>query len=298
MTRPILLVIAVSSCGQVEPLDTIDAATPDVVESDAHDAATVACDVTAAFGPPVLIPELNDAVSNHAFLSPDRLTAYLDRSSDIYVATRNSVTEPFGAAAALAAINTTMYDGEPVISDDGLTVMFGRGNPEQIHFAVRATAATQFGPPALVANVNDPLQHTVPTDLDPTTTTLYLSRAVNGLLRLYVTQRTSASAAFGAPTPMVELTAGGTAEDYGAVITDDQLVIMWGSERAGSWDLFMATRTSVAQGFGVPTPLSELNTASAEWPTWLSSDGCQLMFASNRPGGEGAYDLYFASRPQ
>ncbi|HEX2689307.1 MAG TPA: hypothetical protein VHN14_21945 [Kofleriaceae bacterium] len=55
-------------------------------------------------------------------------------------------------------------------------------------------------------------------------------------------------------------------------------------------------RCNPAASFGVPTPLSSLNTPSDDERADLSSDELAIYFSSTRPGGVGGFDIYKATR--
>jgi hypothetical protein len=60
--------------------------------------------------------------------------------------------------------------------------------------------------------------------------------------------------------------------------------------------MFHATRASPEDEFGAPAKLTELSDASTnEFPSWISADGCELLFTSNRSGD---YDIWLARRAQ
>ena len=61
-------------------------------------------------------------------------------------------------------------------------------------------------------------------------------------------------------------------------------------------DLFLSTRSTIADAWGDPVPMTELNTANAEGAPGIASDGLTLWFSSNRPGGIGAIDIYVTTR--
>ncbi len=64
--------------------------------------------------------------------------------------------------------------------------------------------------------------------------------------------------------------------------------------------LALALTASVATAdytFGTPTNLGPpVNSGSDEWGSSISSDGLELYFESNRPGGEGGYDIWVSTR--
>lgn len=68
------------------------------------------------------------------------------------------------------------------------------------------------------------------------------------------------------------------AMDLEATLSDDQLTVYFTSDRAGAGDLdlWMASRASVDQPFGTPTPVAELNTAARESYPSLTADGLEL----------------------
>ncbi len=82
-------------------------------------------------------------------------------------------------------------------------------------------------------------------------------------------------------------------EAQGTIAPDGQRIV-WASDRAGGqggWDLWQAVlRDGRWQD---PAPLA-LNSASDEREPYFSHDGRWLYFASNRPGGQGGFDLYRA----
>lgn len=61
----------------------------------------------------------------------------------------------------------------------------------------------------------------------------------------------------------------------------------------GGDDIWVASRTNLADGFGAPVNLGPLNTSGTDFPTWISADNCVLHF-TNRSSG--SYDLYVVAR--
>ncbi len=60
-------------------------------------------------------------------------------------------------------------------------------------------------------------------------------------------------------------------------------------------DLFVSFQDSDTT-WSTPEPLNGLNTEHNEITPYLAVDGKTLYFSSNRPGGEGKYDIYFCKR--
>ncbi len=87
-----------------------------------------------------------------------------------------------------------------------------------------------------------------------------------------------------------------SASDQCASISKNGLSLYFASGRLGSLDLFVTRRASVAEPWGLPEPLPNVNTTSSETCPSLSLDEHRLYFASTRPGGCGGTDLYVSRR--
>jgi hypothetical protein len=85
---------------------------------------------------------------------------------------------------------------------------------------------------------------------------------------------------------------GELGEDYDACLSPDGQALYFTRGRAGGGaDLYVAHRN--LEGWSEPEPIGELNTDSHdEIGPALADGGVTLYFYSNRPGGEGGYDLY------
>ena len=97
---------------------------------------------------------------------------------------------------------------------------------------------------------------------------------------------------FGAPTvvPNINSSAG----ELGAVVADAR-TIYWASQRAGTYDLYLATRTSQASSFTNPTPIIGVNGTGTELMPSLSSDGLTMYYVFAAAGG-GNGDIYATKR--
>lgn len=83
-------------------------------------------------------------------------------------------------------------------------------------------------------------------------------------------------------------------------IRHDGLEIILFSFRAGGFggnDFWVSTRASLGSAWDLPENLGPIiNTDAEEFMPHLSSDGKTLLFASNRPGGFGNFDLFLTVR--
>jgi hypothetical protein len=117
-----------------------------------------------------------------------------------------------------------------------------------------------------------------------------------GSVDIWMASRSSRATPFDPPTLVAELSSPG--EDSSPRISGDGLAVYFASDRAGSRDLYTATRPSRTAPFDAPQPVTELNTTSNDRAIGLSSDRLEVFVMSNRPGGTtaGEYDLWTARR--
>jgi Tol biopolymer transport system component len=119
-----------------------------------------------------------------------------------------------------------------------------------------------------------------------------------GEVDIYVATRATTSAAFGNP---VRLDSLNTAFRDGAPdISADGLSIIFTTNKPGGLgnrDIYMATRATTADPFGSIINLGPtVNTADEERFPTLASNGLSIIFASDREGGLGDYDLWMTTR--
>ena len=102
--------------------------------------------------------------------------------------------------------------------------------------------------------------------------------------------RESADAPFGEPVnlgPPVNTTDA----ECDSELSSDGLILLWATEDA----LWMATRKSLSDPFGNRSRL-DLGVRGDDRSPELSNDGLTLLFCSDRPGGQGSYDLWMSTR--
>jgi len=294
-----------SACGSVS-----DTSKPDA--SAAVDASSIdgpgsrRCDPTASFGAPVALSSLNtDANDEKAALSPDALTIYFSSTRmggvggfDIYQATRPSTSAPFGNVTPVTGVNTTGDEREPHVTGDGLS-MFASSKAAgatslHITLATRTSTTLAFGGLQVVAVINGTANDTDPYS-SANGNVLYFASDRGGDYGIYRSSR--AGGAFSTPTLVSGVTLDSANQDSNPVVTPDELTLYFGSNRpggAGNYDIYQATRPTVADGFGAPIALASLNTASLDAPSWVSEDGCELYFT--RLDATLGYQLYVALR--
>jgi Tol biopolymer transport system component len=258
------------------------------------------CSQTAAFGRITALTPLNTQNNDEqAALSPDELTVYFSRDDngggangdyDIFQATRTSKTAAFGAATAVAGVNTTTaQEREPRVTADGLT-MYATTRPIpvgaakfRVAFATRASTADSFGPLQDVPAING----TTTNDSDPFISAdgrvLYFASDRGGNYALYRSVQTAG--VFSAPALVMGTNLETTSAEITPLLSEDELTLYFASSRPGkgSVDIFQANRATVQDPFGDPKPLNELNGLDPDIPSWISADGCELYFTRFSP---------------
>jgi len=308
----VLASLLVVGCGSVGNEKQDAAAGMDTKMADAAPDAPAAkrCDKTKPFGAPVHEDVLSTP-ANEAYVSltPDEKTAYIGSATtntigsvDLWVTTRASTSDPWGPLTNLTTLNTTAVEYKGVVSPDQLTIYFdssrGSDGRYDIYVATRSTIAGDFGGVTAVSNINmaggvtDGSPWISPDGLD-----LYFqsTRGV-GDYNLYHSTRANTSSPFGAPVEIGELNTTFNEDDF--TLTPDQLAIYFASNRTGAnYEVYVARRSTKADGFGTPTLLTELTAPEQDWATWVSADECVLYMGSDRTGSEGSHDIWVATRP-
>jgi hypothetical protein len=265
-------------------------------------------------------PDLNtSSLDGCPIQSPNGLNLYMASNRpggkgglDIWVATRTSASDPFGAPENLPEpINSAADDfcPTPLHADgllfvsrrvvDGVTcgagdIYFTRRNPAHGWRAPEHMSCAPDGP-------NSALDEQGPSYVQGR---LYFSRSSAAVLGdLYVSDKTG-DMTFGPASAIVELS-DPTANDIQPNVRKDGREIVFSSNRsggAGGQDIWSATRASVDDPWSPPVNLgASVNTGLGESRPSLSWDAEQLLFGRAGPagtgeGGTGASDIYLTSR--
>jgi hypothetical protein len=75
-------------------------------------------------------------------------------------------------------------------------------------------------------------------------------------------------------------------------ISADELVLYW-SPAAGA-DIYVSTRTAKHRDFGSGVPVENVNSSAEDVPLFVTRDGCELYFRSNRISVD---SIWVARRP-
>ena len=247
------------------------------------------------------------------FISRDGKTFYMASNRlgglggiDIWVSTRASASDPWGAPANVGApVNSASNDFCPTISRDGHEFFFvsnragGCGGDDIYNTRLRPDGwdpvenlgCDGAGGPNSAGNEASPS----PLPERGSGPTLYFSSTRAGSPDIYLSR--SHGGAFGTAQAVTELNTA--AADAQPNVRRDGLEIFFFSNRTGSLgnDIYSATRASTDEPWSAPVNLgSSVNTTAAETRPSLSWDGTTLYFGSTRAGGDGDSDHYVTTR--
>lgn len=238
-------------------------------------------------------------------LSSDGLTLYLGSRAtgdeDIYMSTRTDRGTKLSPAIPVSELNTDGDDGTPWISADGLELFFysdrsGTMGGKDLMQASRTSVDQPFGDPQWMENVNSSGDDYGPL-LSPDGLELFFSsNRSDGLGEYYpdlwVARRGSLGEDFSAPRHLTELNT--LFREDGAALSPDGLTLYFASSRPDNTntDIWFASRPSVEEPFGAVEAFTEANSEFPEIDPYLSWDGWEFLFGSNRADDEGERDLY------
>ena len=304
-----LAVLALGGCGFSHGLLVADARGDDT-DAPARDAPADAPSTcyeqwlsgTIAFEAAVALTSVNSTgYDRDPFLTDNELTLYLSSprtgtsgQTDVWVATRTTIADPFSTPIEASAFNSTAVESKLSISASGTIAVVGSNRPGSANIDVwESIRATTADPWPAMNRTNVAMVDTGGNEHDPTLSAdgqhLYLAPDDPSPQHLVVATR-GTDGRFGTPVPLLELSGGGDADPSP---TPDERILVFASSRSGAGDLWYATRVSAAAELGAPLAVPGVNTAAPEGDPHLSSDGCRLYFARNLGGDN--WDLYVAS---
>lgn len=280
--RRVWLIVSLTACKANISEGMHDAAVGSGDAADAGDAATM-------LGP-WRTPEalaITPVGDDDPSATGDLLELYFNRTNDIYVTTRSSPTGGWSTPTAVAELNSTAAETTPEVSADGLTIYFASARTptlggNDIWMATRASRLDAWNTPVHVTDLSSTAAEGAVTTSDQLHAVFDSDRAGTTMLDIYMSQRASATAAWGAPALVPELNSA--SNEGNPMLAADKLAIYFDSNRSGDGELYVAARTTPTGAFGPPARIVELSTASAETDPWISPDGRTMYFTSDRDG--------------
>jgi Tol biopolymer transport system component len=205
----------------------------------------------------------------------------------------------------LATLSTGGNERDPWISDDRRTLYFAsnRDGTTDIFLATRILATNAFGPPSKLVNlsVSEKADDRVSLTADEKTLVMASDRGSNGQVEIYITLRPDKVIDFGSPNQdRLNNINAGNADNFDPFLTGDGRTLYLAPNRGGvaRQQIEMATRVDANGNFTSPSPVPNINAASSDTADpALSPDERVIVFSSDRPGGSGEIDLWYATRP-
>ena len=132
---------------------------------------------------------------------------------------------------------------------------------------------------------------------------IYIEKPIGGITSLnwdiYVSTRETPNDLWSVPVSLGP-TVNSSGLDYSACLSSNGLELYFSSDRPGGYgrtDLWFSTRPMRLDPWGPPENLgSPINTSRKDITPWITPDGLELYFSSDRPGGYGVYDFWVATR--
>jgi Tol biopolymer transport system component len=153
-----------------------------------------------------------------------------------------------------------------------------------------------FGSITPLASFNAPSSGTDSLSLSPDGSVAWFSTDRPGGLGafdIWTAVKDAGTGAFGAATPVAVV--NGSTGDRTPRIGADGLTLLFRSNRGGKgWDILVSTRATTLATFSAPVQLANIDTDSNELDPFVVPNGSTIYFSSNRSGGVGGNDIYYA----
>ncbi|HUU20108.1 MAG TPA: LamG-like jellyroll fold domain-containing protein [Sedimentisphaerales bacterium] len=133
---------------------------------------------------------------------------------------------------------------------------------------------------------------------------IYIDKPVGGGIGsnnwdLYVSTRETTNDPWSVPVSLGSTVNSSYIDGYSS-LPSDGLELYFSGRRPGGYgqqDIWVTTRDSKSADWGTPVNLgTTINTSDYDWLPWITPDGLELYFSSNRPGGYGGSDIWVATR--
>jgi len=220
----------------------------------------------------------------------------------------------WGPAASLESVpgtsselNTPFLDGCPILSRDGLQLYMASDRPGglgglDIWVAERASLDEPFSDPVNMGEpINSPQNDFCPSPLRNSSEFMFVSNRPGGCggSDIYMTYN---HPLHGWKQPVnLGCQVNSSADEAGPVISFSERggpTLYFSSTRlggVGGSDLYLSHKTG-SGSFGPAELVPGVNSIDNDMQPYVRRDGLELVFASNRPGGQGSFDIWNASK--
>lgn len=203
--------------------------------------------------------------------------------------------------------STGVVEGRPSVSADGCDLYFesnriGAYGRTDLWLAHRETADADFGPAKnLGSEINTGAKECDPVIANNGLLLLFSAsshRGGFGKNEIWQASRSSVAEPFGTPERIKQVNS--EASDASCSLSSDGLILIFSSSRKGGMgesDLWIARRESMEDHFSNPAHLGPVvNSKYRDSSPFLSRDGLELWFVSDRPGTYGRRDIWVSRR--
>jgi hypothetical protein len=168
-----------------------------------------------SFGVPELLAVSSAARESWPTLTADGLKLYFEVADDsaiqIYVSTRATAAAAF-VERSLVALSTTPWNAQPFVLPNGQAILYGGAVSSWDLYRAERGAGSEFGPAALIPNVNTGDNEFVPVPSADDLALYFASGRPDGGARggddIWVARRASPTANYGPPVNVQELNTG------------------------------------------------------------------------------------------
>jgi len=229
--------------------------------------------------------------ARHAYFSPDEKTIYFQASLvdggtyDLYMATRESRAAAFESKdiVPISKISAADIDDvDPAISDDQLTIVFGRGTQRGagLFMATRSTPTAMFENEQELATLNSGMNEGNPyLALDGGELWFASDRPDGGENNSRLYRALVGGGHFLDASASVVTLPAPFGKATSPVLSVDGRILFFSTFTS----VYEARRDSIEDPFKAPRELTELKDRAHEYPSWVSPDGCRLYFHSSDP---------------
>jgi hypothetical protein len=233
-----------------------------------------------------------------------------DATGDAAAATCNSKwrngTIRFGTPVAVTAVNSTVFDRDPFLLPDELTLWVSSGRAggangsSAVWIAKRTVATAAFDPPAVDATFDSNFEETkLSITEDGKFAVIGSTRTGSQAVDVWEASRATPSDNWSALTRTHLGMVNSATDEHDPTISADGLRLYVALNPSGTQHISVATRPDRTSNFGAPTELTELTSGVGDADPSPTPDEQVFLFSSNRvvPSGPAASNVWYATRP-
>jgi hypothetical protein len=209
----------------------------------------------------------------------------------------------FGEPVALDTVNSSVFDRDPFLSPDELTLWFSSGRTGGMGgsapwVATRATTTMAFSTPILAAELDSPgVESKLSITADGLIAVIGSDRSGgSGSIDVWETQRANVTTPWPAPTRARTLQVNTSGADHDPTISADGLRLYLAPAGVGAQRIQVATRSTATAEFGAPVTIAELDSNMGDADPSPTPDERIMLLSSARSGGPQQGNVWYATR--